>query len=282
MLALFPLASPSPDPEPEPVGRFEALGERAAAALDLGFDYLRLLADTAWFATVGLFSPKQMRWPVVLYEMSSMGARAFAVVGLISFLVGATMALQSAVQLRQFGANIYVVDLIAISMTRELGPLMAAIAVAGRSGSAVAAEIGTMVITEEVDALRTMGLHPTRFLVVPKFVAICFTQPILTMFANLLGLFGGFLVAVTYLEIGPTTFVQRLQQALFLKDILTGLFKSVLFAALIVTIGAMAGFRTRGGADAVGRSTTQSVVAGIFAVIAADAAASLAFYFGDG
>jgi phospholipid/cholesterol/gamma-HCH transport system permease protein len=191
------------------------------------------------------------------------------------------MALQSAAQLRQFGANIFVVDLIGISMTRELGPLMAAIVVAGRSGSAVAAEIGTMVITEEVDALKTMGLHPTRFIIVPKVIAITLTQPLVTMLANVAGIFGGFLVGVTYLEIGPSAFMNRLFASLYVKDLLTGLIKSILFAQLIVTIGALCGLRTKGGADAVGRSTTTSVVAGIFAVITADAVASLVFYFGD-
>ena len=137
-----------------------------------------------------------------------------------------------------------------------------------------------MVITEEIDALRTMGLNPTRFLVVPKIVAISVTQPLLTMAANALAIFGGFLVAILYLDVAPAAFVGRLQQALFVKDILTGLFKSLIFANLIVTIGALCGLRTAGGADAVGRSTTTSVVAAIFAIIVADAACSLLFYFG--
>ena len=258
---------------------FEELGARSANVLDLLFDFLMLASDTAWFLITGLFQRGAIRWNTVIYEMSSMGSKAMGVVGLIAFLVGGTMALQSATQLRQFGANIFVVDLIGISMTRELGPLMAAIVVAGRSGSAVAAELGTMVITEEIDALKTMGLHPTRFLVVPKVLAITITQPLVTMLADVAGIFGGFLVAVTYLEVGPTTFVSRLQESLYVKDLLTGLFKSVMFAQLIVLVGAINGLRTKGGADAVGRSTTTSVVAGIFAVICADAVASLLFYF---
>ncbi len=281
-LRLFPfVADASTDEAPERSGLLERLGEWALQTFIVGLQVLQLFADTAWFLVADLFKRKGLRWGVVAYEMSAMGARAVGVVGLISFLVGATMALQSATQLRQFGANIFVVDLIGISMTRELGPLMAAIVVAGRSGSSVAAEIGTMVISEEIDALKTMGLHPTRFLVVPKMLAISLTQPLLTVLADLFGIFGGFLVAVLYLEVGPTTFVERLQTALFAKDLLTGLIKSVMFAQLIVIVGAIAGFRTRGGADAVGRSTTTAVVAGIFAVIVADAVASLAFYFGE-
>jgi phospholipid/cholesterol/gamma-HCH transport system permease protein len=220
-----------------------------------------------------------MRWKVVTYEMSALGSQATGVVATIAFLVGGTMALQSAAQLRQFGANVFVVDLIGISMTRELGPLMAAIMVAGRSGSAVAAEIGTMVINEEVDALDTMGINPIRFLVVPKLLAITITQPLLTVLANVAGIFGGFLVAVLYLDVGPSTFLDRLQGSLLLKDLVTGLVKAVLFAQLIVSVGALCGFRTKGGADAVGRSTTTSVVAGIFCVITADAIASIVFYF---
>ena len=262
-------------------GVLERLGDQATVVAAIGQQVLQLFADAIWFLIADIYRRRGMRWGVVLYEMSAMGAKAVGVVGLISFLVGATMALQSATQLRQFGANIFVVDLIGISMTRELGPLMAAIVVAGRSGSSVAAEIGTMVISEEIDALKTMGLHPTRFLVVPKLVAISLTQPLLTVMADMFGIVGGFIVAVTYLEVGPSTFVERLQTALFVKDIVTGLIKSIIFAQLIVIVGAIAGFRTRGGADAVGRSTTTAVVAGIFSVIVADAAASLVFYFGE-
>jgi phospholipid/cholesterol/gamma-HCH transport system permease protein len=280
-LALFPDVDAAP-PEARPLtGILERLGEGAYLAREIALDYLILCADAAWFTVAGILKRTGIRWPVVLYEMSAMGSKAIGVVTLIAFLVGGTMALQSAAQLRQFGANIFVVDLIGISMTRELGPLMAAIVVAGRSGSAVAAEIGTMVITEEVDALKTMGLHPTRFIIVPKVIAITLTQPLVTMLANVAGIFGGFLVGVTYLEIGPSAFMNRLFASLYVKDLLTGLIKSILFAQLIVTIGALCGLRTKGGADAVGRSTTTSVVAGIFAVITADAVASLVFYFGD-
>lgn len=280
-LDLFPFPSTDGVAPVEHVGFFERTADLALVAREVLLEYLVLVSDTAWFVVRGVLQRRGIRWDVVLYEMSSMGSRALGVVGLISFLVGATMALQSAQQLRQFGANIFVVDLIGISMARELGPLMAAIVVAGRSGSSVAAELGTMVITEEIDALKTMGLHPTRFLVVPKVLAITITQPLVTVMANVLGIFGGFLVAVTYLEVSPSAFVARLQEAMYVKDVVTGLVKSVVFAQLIVTIGALCGLRTKGGADAVGRSTTTSVVAGIFAVIVADALASLVFYFGD-
>lgn len=281
-LELFAALDPDEGPPPQPpVGLFERVGAWGGDAGEVLLAYLLLCADTIWFSIAGIVSRKGIRWRAVFYEMSEMGSKAFGVVGLISFLVGATMALQSAVQLRQFGANIFVVDLIGISMTRELGPLMAAIVVAGRTGSSVAAEIGTMVITEEIDALKTMGLHPTRFLIVPKFLAITITQPLLTVMADMLGILGGFMVAILYLDLGPTTFFDRLQESLFVKDLVTGLIKSVIFAQLIVTVGALCGLRTRGGADAVGRSTTVAVVVGIFCVIVADAGASMLFYFGE-
>ncbi len=262
------------------VGGLERVGSWALGIVGLALHLIQLSADAAWFFAADLIRRRGLRWNVIAYEMAAMGSSAVGVVGLIAFLVGATMALQSATQLRQFGANIFVVDLIGISMTRELGPLMAAIVVAGRSGSSVAAQIGTMVINEEIDALKTMGVHPTRFIVVPKLVAISLTQPLLTVLSNLFGIMGGFVVAVTYLEISPRIFFERLETAVLLKDFLTGLFKSVLFAQLIVIVGAIAGFRTRGGADAVGRSTTTAVVASIFFVIVADAVTSLVFYFG--
>ena len=281
MLDMFPAVGPETVEPIDDLGAIERLGEWSFTTYQVVVMYASLLADTFWFTTQGLLRRKGIRWGAVMYEMSAMGSKAVGVVGLIAFLVGGTMALQAAAQLRQFGANIFVVDLVGVSLTRELGPLMAAIVVAGRSGASVAAEIGTMMVSEEIDALKTMGLSPIRFLIVPKFMAISVTQPILTVLADLFGIFGGFLVAILYLEIGVESFFERLEQSLYVKDLLTGLFKSVLFAQLIVTVGAVCGLRTRGGADAVGRSTTLSVVAGIFAVITADAIASLVFYFGS-
>ncbi|MFH1807303.1 MAG: MlaE family lipid ABC transporter permease subunit [Pseudomonadota bacterium] len=278
MLDLMPFVREAPE-RPRVAGLVESVGERAAELREALLEYLLLCADLAWYGVRGILRPREIRWPIVNFEMAAMGSQALGVVGLIAFLIGGTIALQSAAQLRQFGANIFVADLIGVSLTRELGPLITAIVVAGRSGSAVAAELGTMVVSEEIDALRTMGLNPVRFLVLPKFIAITITQPLLTVLADLLGILGGFLVAIIYLGVGPEAFVERLLGSLQLKDLLVGLFKAVVFAQLIVTIGAVVGLRTRGGADAVGRSATLSVVASIFAVIVADAVASLTFYF---
>lgn len=277
-LRLFPALEAEAPARPRP-GVLESLGERAQLASSAAVRFLSMSADLAWFTVADLARPRHLRRGEVVEQMATIGSRALGVVGLISLLLGATLALQSAAQLRRFGANIYVVDLAVISITREIGPLITAIIVTGRSGSAICAEIATMVVTEEVDALRTMGINPIRYLVVPKLVAMSITQPLLTVFANTFGVIGSFLVAYAALDVAPVPFVTRLEQALLLKDVLTGLVKSIVFAHLIVSIAALIGFETRGGPDAVGRSTTMSVVFGIVAVIFADAVASFVFYF---
>ncbi len=279
-LRMFPALPAATAPERTSSNPIADLGARGESAINEAGAFLQLSADALWFTGMTLLGRYRLRPGVVTWEMAAMGSRALGVVGLIAFLVGATMGLQSAAQLRRFGADIFVVDLIVITLLRELGPLMAAIVVAGRSGAAIAAEIGTMVVTEEVDALRTMGLHPIRFLVVPKVIAITVVQPVLTIFANALGVLGGFLVATVYLDVGADSFLNRTLEIVQVRDVMTGLVKSLLFAWLIVLLGAHFGMTTRGGADAVGRSTTTSVVAGIFAVVVADAFASLVFYFG--
>jgi len=259
---------------------------------------LQAVGDSTWHAAqalkdgVALSVAVVRQWPgwlrtrndvggqSVLGHMLQMGCYAAFVVMLIAFLVGITVALQSAAQLRQFGAGLLIADLIGVAVTRELGPLMAAILVAGRTGSAIAAELATMVITEELDALRVMGINPIGHLVVPRMLALLAVMPLLAMMANAVAILGGLTVAVLYLDLAPMAFVHRLQEAVIFKDIYTGLIKSIVFAWLIVITGAASGLATRGGPDAVGRSTTRSVVAAIFAIIVADAAASLLFYFG--
>lgn len=279
-LALFPAAAePAKDGAPAPTPWLDALGDALEACLDWALDAARLGYAVARHLAGALRRPTRAPAGQTLAEMYAVGAQAFAVVGLIAFLVGVTVAMQSAAQLRQFGASIYVVDLVAVAITRELGPLMAAIVVAGRSGSAAAAQIATMVITEEIDALRTMGIDPVRFVVLPKIGAIAATQPMLAVLANAVAIGASLLVALFYLEIAPSTFLDRLWQTLLVKDVALGAIKSVIFGVATMGLAALVGLRTRGGADAVGRSTTVSVVASIFAIILIDAAFSLLFYF---
>ena len=215
--------------------------------------------------------PRSLRTDDTLSSMKSVGVDALPVVGLISFLLGLIMAFMSAVQLQQFGANIYVASLVSLAMVRELGPIMTAIIVAGRSGSAFAAEIGTMKISDEVDALFTMGFEPTRFLVVPKIVASVITVPILTLFSDLFAILGGLVVGVFMLDLTTNAYIAQTLKTLTLFDVFWGFLKAAVFALLIAGIGCLRGFQVRGGAAEVGQATTSAVVSSIFLIILADA-----------
>ncbi len=241
--------------------------------------FFYLMADVFYWSVVDLFHSRHRRKGEFYHQGVLMGANAIPIIGLISLLIGLVLALQSAAQLRQFGANIYVVDLIVISMTREMGPLLTAIIVAGRSGSSIASEIATMVVTEEVDALKTMALNPLRYIVVPKMHAMIVTLPLLTFLADVVGIFGGAIIANIYLDINFSIFFNRMENVLLFRDLLTGFIKSIIFAGLIVLTGSFHGFRVKGGSEGVGRVTTASVVTAIFLVIFADSMLGLLFYF---
>jgi phospholipid/cholesterol/gamma-HCH transport system permease protein len=274
-----------PAPPAKPIVRpflpyIEVMGLSAYQFAHYLFGYTTFAADLLWYTLREFMHPRHMRWDLIMYQASLMGARAFPIIALIAFLIGGTLALQAVAQLRQFGASVFVVDLLTVSITRELGPLITAILIAGRSGSAVAAQLGAMVISEEVDALRAMGLAPLRFLVTPRAVALILVQPLLTVLTETCAIFGGFVMSIFYLDIGPEAFVSRLYQSLYLKDMITGLVKSIVFANIIISVSAYIGLSTYGGTEAVGNNTTKSVVASISGVIVADAICSLLFYFG--
>jgi len=205
------------------------------------------------------------------------GFEALPIVGVTSFLLGIVIAYQGADQLKHYGANIFVVELVGYAMLREFAPLITAIIIAGRSGSAYAAQIGTMVVTEEIDALQTIGIKPIELLVLPKLVALMLALPLLTLFADLVGVTGGMLMASSQLDVGTHEFIDRFATEIPLKTLLIGLGKSLVFAAVIVIIGCYQGFRTKGNADSVGRQTTRSVVQAIFIVIVLDAVFSIIF-----
>lgn len=261
-------------------GYFEAIGEKALNLKDNFMYLLYLISDTFYWAGYGLVNHKGQRKGSFIQQSLLIGADSVKIVGLISLLIGFILALQSASQLRQFGANIYIADLIGIAMTAEMGPIMTAIILAGRSGSAFASEIATMVVTEEVDALKTMGVNPIRFIVVPKFHAITLTMPLLTIMADFVGIFGGFIIGVTYLELSPTAFYNELLTVVMLLDIISGIVKSIVFAWIIIIVGTYCGFKVSGGAEGVGKATTASVVISIFVIIIADSILGLLFYFG--
>jgi phospholipid/cholesterol/gamma-HCH transport system permease protein len=229
--------------------------------------------------TYALFHPRAVRWQDVLSYMKRAGVDGLPIVGLISLLLGLILAFMSSIQLKQFGANIYVASLLAIAIVKELGPIMTAILVAGRSGSAFAAEIGTMMVNEEVDALTTMGFTPVRFLAVPKVLAAMIVVPLLTIYADLFGILGGVIVGVLGLDLTVYTYLKETQRSLNLVDIITSLIKSGVFAVLIAGIGCQRGFEVRGGAEAVGSATTSAVVAAIFLIIVTDSAFALVFQY---
>ena len=188
----------------------------------------------------------------------------------VALLVGVVTAFQAADQLRQFGAGIFIANLVGLGVLREMGPLITAILVAGRSGSAMAAELGTMAVEEEIDALRVMGIDPIPYLVVPKAYATIVAVPALTVLANFFGILGGYLIAVLYLDLAPDAFISQFVGAIDVWDVLTGVIKSVLFAVVIVVVGCHFGLRLRGGAEDVGRAATNAVVTSLFLIILVD------------
>ena len=216
------------------------------------------------------FNPKSLRVNDTIAYMEKTGVNALPIVGLISFLLGLVIAFMSSLQLRQFGANIYVASLVALAMVSELGPIMTAIVVAGRSGSAFAAEIGTMKISEEIDALVTMGIDPTLFIVIPRIIASVIVIPLLTLFSDLFAIAGGMVVGVFMLDLTVNSYINQTLKTLTLFEVSWGMMKSVVFAFLIVWIGGLRGFRTRGGADAVGNAATSAVVSSVFLIILFD------------
>ena len=222
--------------------------------------------------------PRTGNWRELARIVGRAGADAVPIVLLINFLLGFVMAFQSAVQLRQFGANIYVADLVALSITRELGPLMTAIIVCGRSGAAFAAELGTMRVSEEIDALRTMGFGPMRFLVFPRILGLILALPILALFGDLIAIAGGLVVGLVSLDLTVTSYLGETRQALRIWDVAQGLIKCGVFAFAIGVVSCQQGLATSGGAEGVGRRTTASVVAGLFALILLDAAFTLVFH----
>ncbi|MBA4421892.1 MAG: hypothetical protein C0390_02180 [Syntrophus sp. (in: bacteria)] len=223
--------------------------------------------------------PREVRWGDVLFYMRRTGAEGFPIVGLISLLIGLIIAFMSSLQLKQFGANVYVASLVSLAIVRELGPIMTAILVAGRSASAYAAEIGTMRINDEVDALATMGFDPIRFLAVPKLIATVIVLPILTLYSDLFGIAGGLIVGVTGLDLTPYTYLQESQRPITLFYLLSSLLKALVFAFVIAWIGCQRGFQVRGGVEEVGAATTSAVVTSILLIVIVDSVFAVVLHY---
>jgi phospholipid/cholesterol/gamma-HCH transport system permease protein len=239
----------------------------------------RLGIRAAYFTFVAPFQGKPLRFQRAVSQAMQVGVGALPILSLITFFIGLILALQSAYELRKFGAITFVASAVAISMTRELGPLITAVIVIGRSGSAFAAEIGTMKVTEEIDALETMAIDPIHFLVTPKFLAMVVMLPCLTTWANFMGILCGALFGVTQADFTVATYVKASLDALFLRDILSGLAKSIMFGITITAVGCHEGLSTGAGAEQVGRSTTRAVVVSIFLVILVDLVFTALFFF---
>jgi phospholipid/cholesterol/gamma-HCH transport system permease protein len=255
----------------------EHLGEattRFFAATIGMLDFFGELLVTAFSA---VRNPRSLNLRDVALTMERSGADAVPIVLLINFLIGFVMAYQSAVQLEQFGANIFVADLVGLAMTRELAPLMTGIIICGRSGAAFAAELGTMKVSEEVDALRTLGLLPLRYLVLPRVLGLMLVGPVLTLLADAIGIIGGIVVAATQLDVTPAAFMGELRQVMEPWDVFSGLLKSIVFSGTIAVIACQQGLTTSGGAEGVGRQTTGAVVAILFALILLDAVFTVLF-----
>lgn len=273
----IPLSAPAP---PMP-GRLERLGRHTWAGVTGGAGYLVFVGETAIALLHALRHPQRLRWRPILHNVQTAGLEALPITGLLSFLMGVVIAYQGADQLQRFGANIFVVDLVALAMLRELSPLLTAIIIAGRSGSAYTAQIGTMKVTEEIDALRTIGVGAQDLLVLPKVVALIIVMPLLTVYTDVTGILGGMVMARSKLDVSFDVFVDRLDEAIQLSSYWTGLVKAPVFAMIIALVGCYRGFQVTGSAESVGAQTTMSVVQAIFLVIVTDAIFSIVFLWLD-
>ncbi len=267
-LDLMPRDVEPADP-PDESGFLESFGTTALQVIYDLDDFYDIVTDTV-FASIEMVKGKLPPKGSVTRQSVRIGVNALPIVALLSFLLGMILAFQSAYQLRQFGANIYVANLVGIAMVREFGPMMTAIILAGRSGSSMAAELGTMQVQEEIDALKTMGIDPTRYLLLPRMIAITLMQPALTLMSNFVGIAGGYAIANLYLDLSSAIYLNKTIEAVQIGDFFHGLGKSVAFAWLIGWIACFAGMMVRGGASSVGRATTRSVVIGIFMIIVTD------------
>jgi len=260
-------------------GFFNSIGKKTTPFLRDIHDASKIFNDVFYWTFISPFKGIPVRFQASINEMVKAGYNSVPIISVISFFIGVILAFQAAYQLKKVGALIYVANLVGVSLTRELGPIMTAIIVSGRSGSAYAAEIGSMKAAEEIDALVSMGINPVRFIVAPKLIALMIMVPALTIISDLIGIFGGFVLAVTILKIHPVNYFQQSVNALLVKDVFTGLMKAWVFGVVITIVGAYQGFKVSGGAEEVGRRTTAAVVSSIFLVIIFDLFFTALFYY---
>ncbi len=257
----------------------ERIGSAVIRAGQQAKSVLALLFDTLYWLLAGPFKNKFVKSDSIFSQMVFAGAGSLLIAVFVSFFTGIVIAMQSAYQLSRFGANIYVAPMVAVGLARELAPVLTALVVAGRVGAAIAAELGTMKVTEQIEALETMALNPIRFLVIPRFLALLVMLPCLTIIADMVGIFGGFLVGVFNLHLDPYRYITFSFKFMQWKDVYTGLVKSVVFGITISMVGCYTGLKTKGGAEGVGKSTTLSVVTSFILIILFDCLLTGLFYF---
>ncbi len=270
---------PAALPRPSSLGALGRLGRMTMAHLDEAHAMTTFIGEVAMALVQHLKRPARLRMHAVLVTLERAGVGAIPIVALLSFLLGIVVAYQGGLQLQNYGANIFIAELVSLTMLREFGPMMTAIIVAGRTGSAYTAEIGTMKVTEEIDALTSIGIPPLDLLVLPKLFGLLIALPLLTLVADVAGVLGGMVMAAAMLDVGYLDFANRLPQPLVYRSFLIGIAKAPVFAMIVAIVGCFQGFRVSGSADSVGRKTTVSVVQSIFLVIIADAGFSILFSF---
>jgi len=270
-LDLMPKQEPEAEKAEPPPGALERVGESVLSAAGATRSLGGLIAETIRQAFAVATRKKRLPAGALLHQIASMGVDGLFIVGMLSFLLGMTMAFQGAVQLQRFGAGVFVADMISVSMVREIAPLMTAVILTGRTGAAIAAELGTMRVRSEIDALTTMGINPVRFLLVPRIAAITLVGPALSLMGMFIGILGGMLVATIALDLPPIMFWQRITERVTALDFLHGIGKSLVFAWIIGFAGSHLGMRANGDASSVGHATTRTVVVSIFSIIIVDA-----------
>ena len=279
MLELYGAHAKKPSllPAPARIGILDQIGRETLELVNES-NTLDFLGDTVLAGAQAVRAPRRVNWADVPRLMERAGADGIPIVLMINFLVGLVTGFQAAIQLKQFGANIFVADLVGLSVTRELAPLMTAIIIAGRSGAAFSAELGTMRVSEEIDALRTLGLDPYHFLVFPRVIALTLVAPLLTIVADLVGIAGGLLVAMFSLDLTFQSYLAESEKALDLFDVFSGILKAAVFGLAIAVVACQRGLATRGGAEGVGRSTTSAVVTSLCAIVVLDAIFPVIFH----
>jgi len=254
--------------------RIQSIGAAIVDSLDYAGSFARLFFQTLFWVFVPPFKSER-----TFDQAKKIGIESLPIVSLVSFFIGVILALQTAYQMQKLSSEIYIANIVALSIVRELGPVITSLIVAGRCGAAVTAELGTMKVTEQVDALETLATSPVKYLVVPRFLAFTFMMPVLTIYANLVGIIGGYLICVYRLGIRSGMYLNLTFHSLQIKDLTTGLIKTIVFGIIIAMVGCLEGLRVEGGAEGVGKATTKSVVVSFILIIAADCVFTALFYF---